>query len=221
MKKYLILMVAIVLITTTISFAEVSIEELNSNIGIDSSLIEISKNKDGSLKSISYIISSTRLNNNSTTTYQTSEIHITLGTETYTVPTSVLKDKINPGEKDGKVWHMVTISAENIEENLSSEMDKNLLEHYLQNPENIEIGAKISIMKNGKEIDNITNINDVASVARKWGFNNTHFEDMRSRFRPVRNNNSILGDPVQDEETPRTGLRPTSIRDESIREKGD
>lgn len=212
MKRYLMLILIFIsiFIFTNISSAKPIIEELNSGIEVDADLINVEMNYDGSLYAISYIISSTRLNKNSTITYQTSEIHVKLGNKRYVVKTDALKEGIKPDEKQGKVWHKIHITAEEIKNTLSSEMDKNQLDYYMKNPNKIQVGAKIDIMQNGEAVATIENEEDIETIAGYYNFTPKHFEDMRSRFK---SNEPII--PKEEETTPKTGLRPTIIIDDS------
>lgn len=169
----------------------------------------------GILESITYTISSTRLNNKSTTTYQTSEIYVDIGDYTFTVSSSELAT-IKPSPDEGTVYHMITITTKDITKDLkdwgASEAEiKDIEEKYFKNPEKIEVRAKIDIMQNGEPVASIDRKEDIEDIAGEYGFIDKHFEDMHTRFKPA----YIPIIPKEEEKAPKTGLRPTIIIDDS------
>ncbi|WP_459195621.1 hypothetical protein [Wukongibacter baidiensis] len=225
MKKIILFTISLFLLNIVIVCAE-QVTEIPAT-EIPPYRIRIGKDENGCLEDINYVVSSTRLNDNSKITYRTDKIYVDLGKYKFVIPsdgTSKLAD-ITPKSKNGTVWNLVSVKKSDLENFIRDNIplkDQAEAEEYLKNPEKIEIGASISILKNGNEVDKIESIEEVANVATKWNFNPIHITDMESRFLPAESNKTIMGDPVEKSEDPRdegripkTGLRPGFFREES------
>lgn len=209
-KKILIL--SIVLVLTFINFVytlERPPEQVSPN-EINKDAVYIESNEEG-LQKIFYAISSRRLNDNSITTYRTGEIYVDIAGKTFTIPSSELQ-KIQPTAKEGVVFHLITITRGDLEKFLKEEgLNQDSIKNALNQPEKIDIRARIDIIQKGKLAASIKYEEDIETIAGNYGFIDKHFEDMRTRFKPA--NKPIT--PKKKETTPKAGLRPTIIVDDS------
>lgn len=175
------------------------------------------KSDNAGLQEISYVISSTRLNNNSTTTYRTDEIYVDIGEKTFVIPSNEL-EKISPKSQEGTLYHLVTITRRDLEKFLENEgVSKDMIEKYLNEPSKIDIRAKIDIYQNGKVVHSIAE-KDELKQAKKYGFTDKHIKDMETRFKEGKK--EPINIPTGEEKVPETkGLRPTILIDKSIRDR--
>lgn len=218
MKKILILFLVMILIIPSLLFADGTDFDFDPDIKqVPSEPVRIIKNENGTFEEISYIISTTGGSTN--IRYRTSEIRIVVAGNVYRLNTLELQQLV---PKAGETVHsMITITAEHIINGMNkerariglpplSESEISVIKNDLNDPSKIEIEATIDIYNKatGKVLDRIRDINDISKIAGKYGFSQKHMKDMETRFRNKPLNNSI----PQNEEVPKSGLRPTGIR---------
>lgn len=220
-KKILILTIIIVFIFTNFAYAlKIPPEQLPPH-EINKKAVDVISDDEG-LQKISYTISSRRLNNNSTTTYRTGEIYVDVGGKTFVVPSSELK-KIQPTAEEGTVYHQITITRDDLESFLEREgLDGDAIKKALKEPEKMDIRARIDIYRNGSKIDSLSDLDELEK-AKEYGFNDKHIEDMETRFKEGEDEKELsnephMGTPVNEEVPEPKGIRPTILRNKSIRD---
>lgn len=187
MKKIKLIVALTTLFTLTLSTAAfaLGVYDISPGENILSQNIERVKYPDGTLKDISYIISSTGAT--SDTRYRTSAITVNVGGQTAVINVTGLGIKPSPGEVQ---YTKITIAQQDILNALPNPADPAVIK-ALNNPDSIQVGAHIQIYNagTGEVLATITRKNDVQSIASGYYFGQKDITQMESRFvndsRPV------------------------------------
>lgn len=207
MVSKIIALILILLVQVNTVFAAVSVIKTENP---SDKPVDVWLDKNGVLKSIQYVSSSTGAKTG--IRYRFTEGKINIGEFEYKIS---FTDIIGGAKPPAGVteYYTITITRDDILEGIEKRYGRKLneselkaFEEGLKNPDRISYSATIEIYNanTGKVLDVIDKFEDIDKIAGKHGFAKKHMDDMKTRFD---------GTPLEGSKanTPKSGLRPTGI----------